>query len=182
MKKLIYTNRPVVITIKNTSDKAKKAVLFGAEKFLLDKNFGSDDGIEINGVSVSYLQVIQSDDLSKKTIVRMRISSQNLSQMRQDLKFNIEKYDGESITRIEFIKLKPDQFQETLVDFDCKFRPTKDSYIEFTVLANTEVRFAFFPERDKYQSWGKQGIVKIEWVNRVLWKIKGLFSRSYKSK
>lgn len=133
----------LVIVVKNTSKKVKKAVLFGRDKFLLHPNFGSDKGIEVIGSNVSYLQILMSSQLEKLDFREVMIHGSS-TQIFKKIKNIKQIFTGEQVEMYIIPSLDPMQQQGSVVKAYLLHSPSMDSFMEFEVDPNSEVQFRFY--------------------------------------
>jgi len=140
---------PYQITIENKNDEVSKAIIFGYNKRLLTKNFGSDDGVLVeNSVyNSSYLQLLQQSSSKPFETRLIRVQSQNISQVTS--KFLIESSDanGQSCTipLVTVNYFSANQFQSSIIDIPYNIKIDGNTELIYEVQPKTKVTITFFP-------------------------------------
>ena len=155
---------PLQVEVVNNTDKTLTAVLFGRNRYLLSKNFGSDVGLTIEPTqyNVSYLELLnKSADEPFETSI-MRIQSSNVAQVTQIFSVSVTDENGQEalLPIIATTYSSPYQMQSEILDIPYKFEINGNKYITVPILANTTATYTFFPPSEKVntekESWLKR--------------------------
>lgn len=143
---------PLQMTIVNPTAAALVCTLFGSNINLNPAvtNFGSGAALTItpdNGVS--YYQVLQQGMLEPFRIGKMRIQSTNTSQVVQTINSISTNFTGQSLSDPINMSATVSAYQQQLsiTESTRAFDITGNTYLQFSVLANTTVIVTFFTQR-----------------------------------
>lgn len=149
--KFVYECPPLQITIRNNSNKIKKAVLFGLSRNIFKKNFGLDQGIIIiphNGVE--YSECLISSALNPFQVIKTRIRTLNEKQIK--CKFSVISYNmyGQQLTDYssKLISIPNEKDTMYLSDSSGKndiiFDITSGVQLEYEIFPKTSVEITFY--------------------------------------
>lgn len=149
-----FKNYVVIVTNKN--DKESKAILFGYNRYFFEKNFGSDDGIEIQTLS-SYGELLCESQLKTQVKCLRVMNTKEPYDIFQwaPINYNYRKANGCSGTRplLPSIYYNVNQIQENIVDIDEEFTIKGNTYLELTLKPKQEITLVFFNFKTKYINW-----------------------------
>lgn len=144
-------SNPYVLTVKNTKDIPQKAVLFGYAKFANEKNFGSDEGIEITGRNdISYGEYLITSSFYPFSFNIYRITCQNPDFLSSKIFTFDRNIDGHECKREVSlcVHLNTFQCQSDMVDIlEYEMTVTCNNYMSFMVPPETEFTIVIFPKK-----------------------------------
>ncbi len=154
---------PLQLTIVNPTGGALTCILFGANINLNPSvtNFGSAAAITVTpDNSISYYQVLQQSMLEPFRIGKMRVQSTNTSQVIQTIQSTSTNYYGQSLSDPISMTSTVSAYQNqlTITESTRAFDVTGNTYLSFSVLANTTVIVTFFTQRQVNLAHGLNGI------------------------
>ncbi len=143
---------PYQVSVTNSTGGSLTAILFGKNIYEQAVNYGSAVGITVTpAAGVSYIQLLNQSASQPFETSLIRISSgtatTGIVQVQQALSIVSSDASGQSAT----IPLFPtsyfsaNQYQSGIIDIPYNVKIEGNTYISFTVLANTTVMFDFFP-------------------------------------
>lgn len=142
------SSSPIQLMIKNNTEEIKNAVLFGSNRHLLTKGFGSDEGLEITPVTgnISYLEILQSIAHDPIETSLIRIQSANTSQVTQVMTIYSSDVNGQSVSIPIIVQsyFSTHQFQAGIVDVPFVTNFDGNTDLSFPVLPQTTVTITFF--------------------------------------
>lgn len=164
------SSKPVMLyVINNTKDK-KKAIVFGNDRFLLEKNHGSDEGVQVvpSSSTINYTEILQGIAHEPQEYCLIRFRSHNHEQLKQIVEVCHKHMSGQMLTHPliletyfipakELLKntgLTVEQFTEkfgyapdkqTLVDVPYRIEIGGNTYFELEILPETTLYITLFP-------------------------------------
>ena len=146
----LYQADPYQIVIQNTNDTlAKKAIIFGNDKFLLSPRFGSEDGIliTIGQPGVEYVELLQQTSTKPFSTQFMRIESENRLQIAKFITVHQKDANGNWFQRpMNMQQFKSAyQNQDNMLDAPITEDIDGSTYWEVEVEPRTRVFFTIFP-------------------------------------
>ena len=151
---------PYQISVVNSTAGSLTAILFGKNIYDNTANFGSAVGITCTPASsISYNQLLNQSAAQPFETSLIRIQSTNTAQVTQVININSSDANGQSanIPLYTTSYFSANQFQSGIVDIPYTLKVEGNTYISFTVLANTTVIFDFFPINKVNQSRNLNG-------------------------
>ena len=153
---------PLQLTITNPTAGSLTCTLFGSNINLNPSvtNFGSSAGLTVvPDNSVSYYQVLQQGMLEPFRIGKMRVQSTNTTQVTTTISSVSTNYTGQSLTDPINMSATVSAYQNntTITESTRAFDVTGNTYLTFTVLANTTVIMTFFTQRSVNLAHGLNG-------------------------
>lgn len=153
---------PLQLTITNPTAGSLTCRLFGSNIYLDPSvtNFGSSAGLTVvPDNSVSYYQVLQQGMLEPFRIGKMRVQSTNTTQVTQTISAISTNFTGQSLTDPINMSATVSAYQQqtTITESTRAFDVTGNTYLQFTVLANTTVIITFFTQRAMNLGLGLNG-------------------------
>ena len=140
---------PYQVNVTNTTAGTGTVVIFGANQYLLDPNFGSTTGITVTPaqVNVSYLELLNQSANQPFETSLIRIQTSNASQLTQILTVTSKDANGQlcQIPIITQSYFSANQFQSTILDVPYPVKIDGNTFITFNILANTTATYTFFP-------------------------------------
>ncbi len=144
----VFQADPYQIIVENPDKVAHKAVLFGKNKFLLRKNFGSDPEIIITmgQPGVEYVELLESSASAFVTQF-MRIESDNKLQITKFITVNERNPNGNSNQRSLNMQQFKSAYQnlENMLDAPINEKITGSTYWEIEIEPLTRVFYTIFP-------------------------------------
>lgn len=145
----IYQADPYQIIVENTKEEPLTAILFGNDKFLLKRAFGSDDGIviTIGQPGVEYVELLQQSSTKPFSTQFMRIESENRLQITKFITVNQKDANGNWFRR----PLNMQQFksayqnQNNMLDAPINEDVNGSTYWEVEIEPKTRVFYTIFP-------------------------------------
>jgi hypothetical protein len=146
----LYQADPYQIVVQNTNDKdAKKAILFGNDKFLLSSRFGSDPGIQITigQPGVEYVELLQQTSTKPFSTQFMRIESENKLQITKFITVHQKDANGNWFQRPMNMQQYKSAYQqqENMLDAPINEDIDGSTYWEVEIEPNTRVFYTIFP-------------------------------------
>jgi len=144
----LYRSNPYQIAISNPTDKPLKAIVWGNDKFLLEKNHGSDTGIIIASgqPGVTYTQMLQKSSHNKFVTQHLRIESENSLQLSKTMLLHEE--DGKGGSNVDPVHLGSQKslYQESKegIDVPLTTRVHGGTYWEWIIEPKTNVLISIF--------------------------------------
>lgn len=140
---------PYQISIVNSTAGALNAVIFGKNIYLLSTNFGSAVGITItpSQSTVSYLQLLQQSGDQPFETSLIRIQSTNTAQITNIINITSTDANGQQCTipLITQSYFSANQYQSGILDVPYNLKVDGNTYLTYSVFANTTVVMTFFP-------------------------------------
>ena len=144
---------PISFDITNPTDQPKTVRLFGKSSFLLQPNYGSDEGVVVENTfnNVSYLDAIQTLSHQPEKFSAIRLVSDNHRQLKTDLKVfkltdddvkNDRKPTKDLIGSASF--LSQNSFQADFNDILYDYEQNAHTWIEFTIQPKTKLGVRFY--------------------------------------
>jgi hypothetical protein len=157
---------PYQVVVTNSTGSNGTAVVFGANKWLLDPTFGSSAGITVvpSQVAISYLMLLQQSSQQPFETQLIKVSSNNPAQIDQS--FTSTTFDASGQTAntplITDAYVSAYQNQNNRVEIPVNLRIDGNTYISFNVLPamgndSTVVTVTFFPSRKVNQAQAVAG-------------------------
>ncbi len=163
------TPKPIMLYVDNKTKDKKKVVLFGNDRFLLEKNHGSDEGVTVNSSAstVNYIEILQglAHEPTEFNLIRFRTT--NNEQFKQLVEVCYKHMSGQMMTDpiylfshaipakvlLENTGLTVEQFTEkfghhpekpTIIDVPYNIEIGGNVYFEFDVLPETYIQITLF--------------------------------------
>lgn len=145
----IYQADPYQIVVDNPTETPLKAILFGNDKFLLTRGFGSEDGIiiTIGQPGVEYVELLQQSSTKPFSTQFMRIESENKLQITKFITVNQKDANGNWFRRpMNMQQFKSAyQNQNNMLDAPINEEVNGSTYWEVEVEPQTRVFYTIFP-------------------------------------
>lgn len=146
----LYQADPYQIIIQNTDETlAKKAIIFGNDKFLLSPRFGSDENIliTIGQPGVEYVELLQQSSTKPFSTQFMRIESENKLQITKFITVHQKDANGNWFQRpMNMQQFKSAyQQQDSMLDAPINEDIDGSTYWEIEIEPSTRVFFTIFP-------------------------------------
>lgn len=157
---------PYQVSVVNSTAGTLTAVLFGYNIYQLTSNFGSAVGITVtpSQTNVSYLQLLSQSASQPFETSLIRIQSTNTAQITQIITITSSDANGQSCTipLITQSYFSANQFQSGILDIPFALRVDGNTYLSFSVLANTTVTVTLFPsdKANLSRNLNKQGALQ----------------------
>lgn len=146
---------PYSFDITNDTDEPKEARLFGKNKFIFAKNYGSEEGLKIvTKTSNSNYETILNG-VTNSDIVLVRLFSDNINQLKQKIKVTTEDEELQSCT-LEFDSEKyySDEYpQEHINEVLVKYKQDENTYVSITILPKTTLGIRFYESKKTIKHW-----------------------------
>lgn len=140
---------PYQLNISNTTGGNLTCILFGHNYYLLTANFGSATGITVtpSTTAVNYLTLLTQSASQPFETSLIRVRSSNTSQVTQQIGLTSVDANGQQLTIPIIVEnyFSANQYQSTIVDIEYNMRLDGNTWLSFTVLANTSLTMTFFP-------------------------------------
>ncbi len=139
---------PYQVSVVNSTAGTLTAILFGRNIYELTTNFGSAVGITVTPASsIPYIQLLNQSASQPFETSLIRIQSTNTAQVTQVINIVSSDANGQSVNIPLYTTsyFSANQFQSGIVDVPYTLKIDGNTYISFSVLANTTVIFDFFP-------------------------------------
>jgi len=142
---------PYQIIFKNTTNKAKTAVLGGFNRFFnkSDSNFGSEEGVEVNisQANVSYEQFLAQSALQPFTTSLIRLQSKTEEQVKEPIFIDVCDANGQEtvIPLITQSFWSKKQFQKNILDIPYSVNFDGNTYFSISLLPEEELVITIFP-------------------------------------
>jgi len=145
---------PYSLDICNKTNKSKKAILFGSKMFLLEENYGSEEGVEITTAvsNTEYGEILRQFKEQPTKMGVIRLVSSNLTQLKEPISVvSFNDNDDNEITDVIETKdfLSPQAFQSQFNEILYKYTQDGNKYFTFNILPNTTLGFRLYEDRDK---------------------------------
>lgn len=138
----------IQLIISNNTSEVKECLVFGCGQFLLSKNFGSSDGIEIKPSSnmVSYLLLLLDSAINPFKTKLIRISSKNTEQLKEIIEVVSTESNGNMcaipiVTEYYYKQNQPNKFVN---DIDYEIIIDVNTFLKMNVFPNTSFTITFF--------------------------------------
>lgn len=146
----LYQADPYQIVVENTNENnARKAILFGNDKFLLKPRFGSDSGIiiTIGQPGVEYVELLQQSSTKQFVTQFMRIESENQLQVTKFITVNQKDANGNWFQRPLNMQQFKSAYQQDKNMLDAPINEEVDgsTYWEVEIEPKTRVFYTIFP-------------------------------------
>lgn len=145
----VYQADPYQIIVENTDKVARTAILFGNDKFLLQRNFGSHPliTISIGQPGVDYVELLQGSSTKPFSTQFIRIESVNTLQISKFINVNEKQANGNWFRRpMNMQQFKSAyQSQNTMLDAPIRERIDGSTYWEIDIEPLTRVIYTIFP-------------------------------------
>ncbi len=141
--------QPYVIIIENTTNKPKKAVLFGHDKHIRSENYGSDSGVVLTSFSTnSYGEILEESKTKPFLSALMRITTTDLDQIDKSFTYIAVSGSGTmaSVPIMPDSYMHDDQVQKSIVDIPYRLQIDGGKRLEFEILPKNQMTVTFFPE------------------------------------
>lgn len=145
----VFQADPYQIVVDNPTDKPLKAILFGNDKFLLSRAFGSEAGIviTIGQPGVEYIELLQQSSTKPFSTQFMRIESENRLQITKFITVNQKDANGNWFRRPMNMQQYKSAYQnqENMLDAPINEDVNGSTYWEVEIEPNTRVFYTIFP-------------------------------------
>lgn len=142
-------SKPYVISITNSTDGEKKAILFGWNKYFDATNYGSDEGVSVTSAipNTEYKHLLNQSAFKPFSSNLLRFTSLSIEQLDQIIQ--MEYMDANGRFTSDPINLSdhkdPYQFQNGIVDVACHVNINLNTYIVIPILPKTSLNVIVSP-------------------------------------
>jgi hypothetical protein len=150
---------PILLIVRNSTDKQKNAVLFGFNKHGGDDNYGSEDGITVDSSvsSLSYGQILRDSAICPFDVALTRIHGTNEEDVRSTIYYYSQDSTGCSVqVPIEmhhFNTKQKDRLHKEILDVEYKYQINASTNLRIPIAPYTTIVYKFYAIR-KYSLRG----------------------------